>query len=255
VQEKTIIQTNEKPPIQLTGAELIEREVSGEDGSYKEYQIELYSKNGKQDFGYTRGEYIEEPAELRTIVSQINLFIANPNQRIFQLQQSQDKYNILSMTFSGLFLIIITIIDIVLILLIIDVNFFTPLLNETCNFDKKLHSLTLCKRYRFWRKTENEYSLLGQISLAIGIDGQIHVILDSKEKLEVPIWDISPKDVIKIADEIQLFLNPNKENEKLTLIKYHETRKKFSDPLNVKIFWANLIPVVLKFKNWRPLRY
>ncbi|QFS51095.1 hypothetical protein [Nostoc sphaeroides] len=229
VQEKTIIQTNEQPPIQLTGAEVIQQEGSGDDGIYTTYQIQLYSKTKKQDFGYVKYTK-EDEAELKAIVSQINVFIANPNQRILQVRQQSQRWVEMAPAFVFLSLWEVPIILMTIFGIIWPI--FFALLDETWDFDTKLSKLTITKLYPFQKKTVEEYSLLGEISLQIGINCQIYLLLDSKKQLisnllhGVQIAEASkgeniflgsPKFAFQVAVQIQQLLNFNKESEKLTL--------------------------------------
>ncbi|MBG1270604.1 hypothetical protein [Nostoc sp. WHI] len=229
VQEKTIIQTNEEPPIQLTGAEVIQQEGSGDDGIYTTYQIQLYSKTKKQDFGYVK-DTKEDEAELKTIVNQINLFVANPNQRILQVNQQSQRWVEMAPAFVFLSLWEVPVIFVIIFFIIWPI--FFDLLGETWDFDTKLSKLTITKLYPFQRKTEEEYSLLGQISLQIGINCQLYLLLDSKKQLisnllhGVQVEEAykgenffcgSPKFAFQVAVQIQQLLNLNKKSEKLTL--------------------------------------
>ncbi|MCM0593961.1 MAG: hypothetical protein ACSI46_06395 [Gloeotrichia echinulata DVL01] len=222
VQEKRINEKNEKPPIQLTGAELIEQEEFGENGSYKVYQIELYSKTGKQYFGYGK----QDNAELKTVVNQINLFITNPNQRIFQVQQSKMSQDSLS---SSMIWFIVSLMLLVFSIYSLYRNiqgiFFYPV-DKTWDFDRNLNKLTVTEKFLFNRRKKTEYSL-AQPSLEINSydyidsDGDEHTtytlyfISDEKEKL-VLYLGISQELAEQWHDVITEFLNLNIENPEAT---------------------------------------
>lgn len=164
------------------------KEESNDNGTYKVYQVKLYTKTQSSYFGETT----TNQAETRAIAKQINTFLANPQQQTFQVTKVNQSLAEAGGTI--IFLLLFTIIwD-----GIVGLMFWAILAStwmENWNFDKRQNQLKVTQWFLIKKKTK-EHSLLGQLS--VKIDGsetdsdndtiyKLNLILNSGEKI---IWDL-----------------------------------------------------------------
>jgi hypothetical protein len=201
------IKSQDKTFTQVTGTEVIEQEESNDDGTYKVYQIKLYTKTQSSNFG----EATTDEVETKAITKQINTFLANPQQQTFQVikvDQSLGK----AVEMIAFFLVFAIFWNGMIYLFIWGI--FSSACVESWDFDKTQNQLAITQWFLIKRKTK-KYSLLGQISLKID-DSQndsdndtlhkLNLILNSGEKV---IWDFGTNKTKteKLGNEIAQFLN------------------------------------------------
>jgi ASC-1-like (ASCH) protein len=199
---------------QVTGAEVIEevieQEESTDENTYKFYQIKLYTKTQSSDFGETT----RDEAETRAISKQINTFLANPQQQVFQITKvDQSLTETRDAIFVSLFFATFWYGFVGLFLFILGILFSASWV-KNWNFDKTQHQLRVTQWFLIKRKTK-EHSLLGQVSLKID-DSQkdseddtlyeLNLILNSGEKI---IWNFGTNKTKaeKLRNEIGQFLD------------------------------------------------
>lgn len=144
---------------QVTGSEVLEQEESNDNGTYKVYQIKLYTKTKTSDFGQTT----TNEAGTRVIAKQINTFLTNPQQQTFQITKVDQSLiqAVNGITFSLFF----TAVWYGIVGLAIRGILFSAWV-ENWNFDKTQHQLRVTQWFLIKRKIK-EHSLLGQLSLKI----------------------------------------------------------------------------------------
>jgi hypothetical protein len=192
---------------QVTGSEVIEQEESNDNGTYKVYQIKLYTKTKPSDFG----EITTNEAETRAIAKQINTFLTNPQQQTFQISKVDHS---LTQPVNGIiFSLFFTAVWYGVVGLVIWRILFSAWV-ENWDFDKTQHQLKVTQWFLIKRKTK-EYSLLGQLSFKIdgsekdsdnGTLYKLNLIFNSGE---IIIWDLgtNKKKAEKLSDAIAQFLN------------------------------------------------
>jgi hypothetical protein len=159
VQEKAFFQKDEILSIQLKKVTIVQETRSEGEGEkdYQVYQIQLHSKTGVNNFGYAT----RNGTEIGEMANQINSFLANSNQRNFQVTQQSNSW----WTVAGFFLS-----GGIWFSIFMKLGFwraFDPILNETWDFDKTQNKLVIHKFFSHNRRTETEYLFLAQSWLEI----------------------------------------------------------------------------------------
>jgi hypothetical protein len=201
------IKSNEIALTQITGAEVIEQEESNDDGTYKVYQIKLYTKYQSNNFGITKTDKVTT----KEITKQINNFVANSQQQTFQVTKVDQSLTETGVPIIG-FLFFTTFWSGSMGLIIWSI--LSSAWVENWDFDKKHHQLKVTKWFLIKTKTK-QYSLLGQLSLKIDdfekdSDNdtlyKLNLILNCGEKI---IWNfgLNNSEAEKLGNEIGQLLN------------------------------------------------
>jgi hypothetical protein len=201
------IKSQETTFTQVTGSEIIEQEESNDDGTYKVYQIKLYTKTQSSNFGIPT----TDEAGTRAIAKQINTFLANSQQQTFQITKVDQSLSeaVGKIAVLLVFFIIWTGIPSLMIL-----GIFSSALVENWDFDKTQNQLRITQYFLIKRKTK-EHSLIGQLSLQIDDSEKdsendtlykLNLILASGEKIIIDLATNKQK-VENLGNEIAQLLN------------------------------------------------